>query len=102
SDGRELPVSMLSMGEKNLVALVLRFALSKALLGDIPIMLLDEPTEHLDSEHRRRVSNWLRDLSEVVDTLIVTSHVDAFENTADNVIRVEVINLRGESVAYNA
>ena len=102
SDGRELPVSMLSMGEKNLVALVLRFALSKALLGDIPIMLLDEPTEHLDSEHRRRVSNWLRDLSDVVDTLIVTSHVDAFENTADNVIRVEVVNPRGESVAYNA
>lgn len=102
SDGKELPVSMLSMGERNLVALVLRFALSKAILGDIPIMLLDEPTEHLDSEHRRRVSNWLRDLSNVVDTLVVTSHVDAFENTADNVIRVEVINPRGESVAYNA
>ncbi|MGC9137196.1 ATP-binding protein, partial [Caldivirga sp.] len=102
SDGRELPVSMLSMGERNLVALVLRFALTKAILGDIPIMLLDEPTEHLDSEHRRRVSNWLRDLSNVVDTLVVTSHVDAFENTADNVIRVEVTTPRGESVAYNA
>ena len=101
-DGREIPVDMLSMGERSLIALVLRFALVKALLGQIPLMLLDEPTEHLDSEHRRSIANWLKDLSDSVGTLIVTSHVDAFENIADNVIRVELMGQGLESIAYNA
>ncbi|GEM_PF-408847 len=100
-DGVELSVDALSIGEKNLVALLFRYALAKVVLGHIPFLILDEPTEHLDDEHRRRIAQWLKDISTDVDMIIITSHVDAFETVADNIIRVEFINEKGESTFRN-
>ncbi len=100
-DGVELSVDALSVGEKNLVALLFRYALAKVVLGHIPFLILDEPTEHLDDEHRRRIAQWLKDISTDVDMIIITSQVDAFETVADNIIRVEFINEKGESTFRN-
>lgn len=100
-DGVELSVDALSVGEKNLVALLFRYALAKVVLGHIPFFILDEPTEHLDDEHRRRIAQWLKDISNDVDMIIITSHVDAFETVADNIIRVEFVNEKGESTFRN-
>lgn len=101
-DGREIPLEALSMGEKNLVALIFRYAMAKVILGRIPIMMLDEPTEHLDSEHRAKVAAWLRDVSSSIDVILITSHIDSFENSADNVVRIETVNQMGDTEVANA
>ncbi|WP_069806928.1 AAA family ATPase [Vulcanisaeta thermophila] len=102
SDGVVLPVDSLSIGERNLVSLFLRYAIARAIMGSIPILILDEPTEHLDEEHRRRIAMWIRSLSNGVRSVIITSHVDSLETIADNIIRIGFINNRGESAFYNA
>jgi len=101
SDNVELNVDSLSVGERNVVALLLRYAIAKTLLGNIPILILDEPTEHLDEEHRRRIADWIRSLSNGVGTVLITSHVDLLETVADNVIRMNFINKKGESTFSN-
>jgi len=101
-DGKEIPLEALSMGEKNLVALIFRYAMAKVILGRIPIIMLDEPTEHLDAEHRAKVAAWLRDISSSIDVVLITSHIDSFENSADNVVRIEAINQMGDTEAANA
>ncbi|WP_054857823.1 ATP-binding protein [Vulcanisaeta sp. JCM 16159] len=102
NDGVSLPIEALSIGERNLVSLMLRYAIARVVMGVIPILILDEPTEHLDEEHRRRVGDWIRSLSNGVRTVIITSHVDALETIADNVIRVSFVNERGESMFANS
>jgi exonuclease SbcC len=101
-DGVELPVESLSIGERNLVSLMLRYAIARVVMGLVPLLILDEPTEHLDEEHRRRIAGWIRGLGNGVRTVIITSHVDALETIADNVIRVGFINDRGESMFANS
>jgi len=101
-DGVELPVESLSIGERNLVSLMLRYAIARVVMGLVPLLILDEPTEHLDEEHRRRIASWIRSLGNGVRTVIITSHVDALETIADNVIRVNFINDRGESMFANS
>ncbi len=101
SDGVEISVDSLSVGERNLIALLFRYALAKTIMGNVPLLILDEPTEHLDDEHRRKIAQWIRNLTSNVDTVIVTSHIDAFETIADNTIKVEVINDKGESTFKN-
>lgn len=50
-----------------------RLSLARALLSDAPIVVLDEPTEHLDSELARRIEN--RVLEKLKDrVLIVITH----------------------------
>ena len=101
SDGIELNVESLSIGEKNLIALLFRYALAKVILGNVPIFILDEPTEHLDDEHRKRISQWIRNLANNVDLVLITSHVDAFETIADNLVKVHFINEKGEATFRN-
>jgi exonuclease SbcC len=101
SDGVELSVDSLSIGERNIVALLLRYSIARSLLGNIPILLLDEPTEHLDDEHRRRIASWVRSLSNGVNTVLITSHVDILETVADNVVRMSFMNDKGESMFSN-
>ncbi len=74
---------LLSLGEQNLVALSLRVALTQALLGSAPLLMLDEPTEHLDEKHRRGIVELVRELSASVPMVVVTSHLGEFEEVAD-------------------
>ncbi|MFB6489868.1 MAG: ATP-binding protein, partial [Thermoproteus sp. AZ2] len=102
NDGITLPAESLSIGERNLVSLMLRYAISRIVMGLIPLLILDEPTEHLDEEHRRRIASWIRSLSNGVRTVIITSHVDVLETIADNIIRVNFMNEKSESTFANS
>ncbi|MFN3803805.1 MAG: AAA family ATPase [Pyrobaculum sp.] len=82
TEGGPIDFRQLSLGEQNLVALSLRVAVARALLGWAPFMMLDEPTEHLDESHRRGIVELVRGLASVVPLVIVTSHLGEFEEAA--------------------
>ncbi len=67
-DAAELPVRALSGGMKQRLAVVL------ALLGDPPILLLDEPTSHLDAQARQDLSNMLERLKQQGKTMVCCLH----------------------------
>ena len=81
SDAYPQPVESLSGGEQN------RLMLAKLLLADPGLMLLDEPSNHLDVE----ATEWLEDfLSVSPAAMIVVSHEMGFvREIADRVVMMD-------------
>ncbi|MBN1872594.1 MAG: ABC transporter ATP-binding protein [Anaerolineae bacterium] len=75
------PVPALSGGERQLVIL------ARALTQEPAILLLDEPTSHLDVSNARRILTLMRDLRAQGQTVIFTTHdPNAAATTADHVV----------------
>lgn len=85
------PVGKLSGGEQRLVAL------AAALIGDLPALVLDEPTNELDPEHRRRVWDLLLERNRRMGTTIILVTHNVLE--AERVIRRVGILHRGRILA---
>lgn len=84
SDHLDEKVEKLSGGLKQ------RLALGLALLGDPPLLLLDEPTANLDAAGRQRFYRLLDELHSRGKTLIFTSHrSEEVGRLADRVLRLE-------------
>lgn len=91
SQGEE-SVDMLSGGERIAAALALRMGIAKALSGSaMELIILDEPTIHLDSQRRQDLVEIIKKLSIIPQTIVVT-HDKEFENAADRLIVVEKID----------
>jgi exonuclease SbcC len=98
-EGGEESIDMLSGGERIAAALALRIGLSRALSGPVmELIILDEPTIHLDSERRRELVEVIRRLATIPQTIVVT-HDKEFEESADRIIEVEKVD--GVSVVKN-
>lgn len=79
------PVQALSGGMKQRVALAI------ALLGDPPLLLLDEPTSHFDARTRQTFAAHLETLKQAGKTLIFCSHrVSEVRRLADRVLVLDV------------
>tara|TARA_R100000306_G_scaffold62508_1_gene71374 strand:- start:3026 stop:4750 length:1725 start_codon:yes stop_codon:yes gene_type:complete len=65
-----------------------RLALARAWAVDMKIVLLDEPTAHLDGEAEARFLTALKRISEG-RTVIIATHSPAVRDVADQVIRLE-------------
>ena len=65
-----------------------RLALARAVLADAPVLLLDEPTAHLDAERQDALLATLRRLASG-RTVIMASHDPAARDIADAVIVME-------------
>jgi ABC-2 type transport system ATP-binding protein len=64
-----------------------RLGIAAALLGDPPVLLLDEPANGLDPEGIRWLRTLLRDLAAGGRTVLVSSHLMAeVERTADHLL----------------
>lgn len=76
---KEKPLSELSDGQMQMAMI------AKALAQDTPILLLDEPTAHLDLNNRVEIMNLLRSLSRNMGkAILVTTHeLDLALQTAD-------------------
>ncbi len=67
-----------------------RLALAIAMLGDPPVIVLDEPTSNLDSEGRHEVVHTLRSLKQQGKTILFASHrPDEIISLADRVLVLE-------------
>jgi ATP-binding cassette subfamily C protein CydD len=72
----------LSVGQRQ------RLVLAKALLSSAPVLILDEPTAHLDAATQDRVLTALDSLRAQGRTIIVIAHREALIARADHVIEV--------------
>lgn len=72
----------LSVGQRQ------RLALTRALLDDAPLVVLDEPTAHLDAVSEDEVVRSIRALREQGKTVLVIAHRRALLAVADSVVDV--------------
>ncbi|GAB3494421.1 thiol reductant ABC exporter subunit CydC [Flexivirga lutea] len=70
----------LSAGQRALLAL------TRAQLSDAPVVLLDEPTAHLDSDMQQHAEAMIKDLSRT-RTVVVATHSASLIALADNVVQ---------------
>ena len=85
-------VSEISGGEKTASALALRLGIAKALAGkELQLIMLDEPTVHLDSQRRSELVNIILQLRNIPQIIIV-SHDEELKKAADTIISVELKN----------
>lgn len=75
-----------------------RLGLAAALLGDPPILMLDEPTNGLDAEGIRWLRDFLRDLAARGRTVFVSSHLmSEMRMIADHLIVITRGELRADT-----
>lgn len=72
----------LSVGQRQ------RLALTRALIDDKPLVILDEPTAHLDSRSEAQILEAVRELRRQGRTVLVIAHRRALLTLADSVIDV--------------
>lgn len=75
-----------------------RIALGRAMLSDAKLVILDEPTAHLDSETENQVSAAMDELTAGVTTLVI-SHREQPIVAADRVLRLEGGQLQETALA---
>ncbi|WP_157975747.1 thiol reductant ABC exporter subunit CydD [Brachybacterium sp. YJGR34] len=73
----------ISLGERQ------RLALARALLTPCPLVVLDEPTAHLDGAAEQVVLDLIRRLREEGRTVVVIAHRSRLVDVADDVVSVE-------------
>ena len=65
-----------------------RIAIARALLGDPPVLLLDEPTSNLDREAEEQISKALGELARTRNVVVVT-HSPILLSACDNIIALD-------------
>ena len=87
--GGESSLDMISGGEKIAVALALRLGITQVLSGgSLEMIMLDEPTIHLDAYRRQELIDLLKRMSIIPQMIIVTHDAD-LEDAADNIMKME-------------
>ena len=82
-------IDMISGGEKIAVALALRLGIARVLSkGGSDLMILDEPTIHLDSYRRQELVQIFRKLRTIPQIILVT-HDPELEGAADQLFKIE-------------
>lgn len=88
-----LPDGMLTMLGRGGVGLSLgerqRLGLARVLGSSVPVLLLDEPTAHLDQENESRVLRAITARARAGATIVVVAHREPVLAIADAVVRVE-------------
>lgn len=94
---RNLP-NQLSGGQQQ------RVSIARALAGDPSLILADEPTGALDSKTSREVLNFLKQLNDEGNTIVMITHDSSIALEARRVVRVSdgKINFDGDVNEYSA
>ena len=88
----KIDLNMLSGGEKIVIALALRLGIAKVITKTkMELLILDEPTIHLDTERRNDLIEIIRKIN-VVPQMIVVTHDDEMESLSNNIIKINKEN----------
>ena len=88
----ESNLDMISGGERIAVALALRMAITQVISGNsLELIMLDEPTIHLDEYRRQELIELLKKMS-ILPQMIIVTHDSDLEEAADNILRIEKEN----------
>ena len=81
-----------------------RAAVARALITEPRLILADEPTGALDSKTSREVLNFLKELNEEGNTIVMITHDNAIALEAKHVVRIHdgKINFNGDVKDYAA
>ena len=81
-----------------------RGSIARALAGDASLILADEPTGGLDSNTSREVLNFLKQLNEEGNTIVMITHDNSIALEAKRVVRIKdgKINFDGDVKDYAA
>ena len=81
-----------------------RVSIARALAGDPSLILADEPTGALDSRTSREVLNFLKELNEEGNTIVMITHDNTIALEAKHVVRIHdgKINFDGDVKDYAA
>ena len=81
-----------------------RVSIARALAGEPSLILADEPTGALDSRTSREVLNFLRQLNEEGNTIVMITHDNSIALEAKRVVRIKdgKINFDGDVKDYAA
>lgn len=81
-----------------------RVSIARALAGNPSLILADEPTGALDSKTSREVLDFLKQLNEEGNTIVIITHDSAIAMEAERVVRVHdgKINFDGDVNEYSA
>ena len=86
----------LSVGQRQ------RVALTRALLSSAPLVILDEPTAHLDAAGERVVLDTVRRLRDQGRTVVVVAHRPSLIALADQVVEVQARTVRADDADTTA
>ena len=81
-----------------------RVSIARALAGDPSLILANEPTGALDSKTSREVLNFLKELNEEGNTIVMITHDNSIALEAKHVVRIHdgKINFNGDVKDYAA
>ncbi len=82
---QEIQASTMAASEKMLTFLAIRFALAQSMVSS-DFMVLDEPTEHLDSEHVEKIREFLKGASMPAQIIVTSNEPALAEGNWANVI----------------
>jgi len=85
-NGEPSPINTLSGGETTCAALALRLSICSSLTKN-QLLLLDEPTIHLDEIYRAKLRDFLRNY--IFEQLIVVTHDSTFESLPAQIFNIE-------------
>ncbi len=78
--------SFVSGGERSLIALCLRIAISLSMQNKLDIIILDEPTHNLDKNSITSLASMINDvLPKYIGQIIIITHDDVLSSYSDNV-----------------
>lgn len=81
-----------------------RVSIARALAGDPSLILADEPTGALDSKTSREVLDFLKELNQEGNTIVIITHDSSIALEAERVVRIKdgKINFDGDVKEYAA
>ncbi len=84
-------LDMMSGGEKIAIALALRLGITNTLSENLEMIMLDEPTIHLDNYRRHELIDILKNLN-LLPQMIIVTHDNDLEEAANNIFKIEKNN----------
>ncbi|RUM40744.1 MAG: hypothetical protein DSY34_04760 [Desulfurobacterium sp.] len=87
-----MQVEEFSGGQQIAFALSLRFAMARYFAQNFELLILDEPTIHLDQQRRQSLTDLLIKLKAKIPQMIIVTHDPELEVVGDRVIRVRNVN----------